>query len=417
MGSLILYIVCTFLGGVGAWLVSRFAFTFGLMDIPNERSSHEIPVPVPKGGGLGILAAFVIGSIALGIPASFWISATALALFSFLGDRIEILPKIRLLVQFIAALALLSPLLFSDSFAVHGLLSSGLSPSVSFLWLFPLSIFIVGTANFYNFMDGINGIGGITGLVGFGLLGFYALISDGDSSFVALPICMSLACLGFLPFNMPRARVFMGDVGSILLGFVFAGMVVWLAKSLLDFVCMVAFVFPFYADELSTMAVRIRDDSGRKGMSPPGATEPDGWMNRIDFRRMSRLARPHRRHIYQLLVNELRVAHWKVSMGYGLLQGVVGAGALMVKGYGLPVLFGSLGICFAGFWGFGVGVRSRVDELVPHGPHAPERFSGAMSEQEKRAPHIGRSHRIYEITGSNIGAEKIKDKPEKVERT
>jgi len=94
---------------------------------------------------------------------------------------------------------------------------------------------------------------------------------------------------------------------------------------------------------------------------------------------------------------------------------VVGTGALMVKGYGLPALLGALGICFAGFWGFGVGVR--VDDLVRHGPHAPERFSGAMSEQEKRAPHIGRSHRITEITGSNITAEKMTDELEKVERS
>ena len=67
--------------------------------------------------------------------------------------------------------------------------------------------------------------------------------------------------------------------------------------------------------------------------------------------------------------------------------------------------------------GFGAWVRSRVDELAPHGPHAPERFSAAMDGQEKRAPHIGRSHGIHEIIGSNIGAEKITDKPENVEST
>ena len=90
----------------------------------------------------------------------------------------------------------------------------------------------------------------------------------------------------------------------------------------------------------------------------------------------------------------------------------------MVKGYGLLVLFRSLGICFAGFWGFGALVRSRVDELVTHGPHGAERFSGAMGG-EKVTPRIGRLHRIHgihEIIGSDIGAEKITDKPEKVER-
>ena len=132
-----------------------------------------------KGGGIGILAAFVFGSIALGISGSFWLSATSLALVSFLGDRVDIQPKFRLLVQFIAALALFSRILFSDSFSVLCLQSSDLSPPTSVLCCLPLSIFIVGTANSYNFMDGINGIGGVTGLVGFGLLGFYAFLSGG----------------------------------------------------------------------------------------------------------------------------------------------------------------------------------------------------------------------------------------------
>ena len=143
-------------------------------------------------------------------------------------------------------------------------------------------------------MDGINGIAGITGIVGFGLLAFSAFLSGSDSSFVTLAICMSLSCLGFLPFNMPRARVFMGDVGSILLGFVFAGMVIWLSRNLLDFICLSAFLFPFYADEFTTMAVRIRDGEN--------------------------LTHPHRRHLYQLLTNEKGISHWKISVGYGLAQ-------------------------------------------------------------------------------------------------
>ena len=90
----------------------------------------------------------------------------------------------------------------------------------------------------------------------------------------------------------------MGDVGSILLGFVFAGMVVFLSGNLLDFICMAGFLFPFYADELNTMIVRLRDGEN--------------------------LTKPHRRHLYQLLANEYGIAHWKVSLGYGLFQLIVG---------------------------------------------------------------------------------------------
>ena len=107
MESLVLYIACTLLGGIGAWLISLFAFRFGLVDVPNERSSHEVSVPIPKGGGIGILAAFVFASVALGISVSFWLSAAFLALLSLKGDRVDIVPKFRLLAQFTAALVLL----------------------------------------------------------------------------------------------------------------------------------------------------------------------------------------------------------------------------------------------------------------------------------------------------------------------
>ncbi len=286
------------LSGVGAWIMGKSALKLGFVDRPNDRSSHAIPTP--KGGGIGILAAFVVSSLVLRIPLSFWLSATILALASFYGDRFPISSKVRLPIQFIAALVLVSPVLFSNSL-------SNLYPLPALCFL-PLSVFIVGTANFYNFMDGINGIAGITGVVGFWLMACFAFSSGIDSSFVSLAICMSVACLAFLPFNVPRARVFMGDVGSILLGFVFAGMVIWLAKSLIDFICLSAFLFPFYADELTSMAIRIRDGE--------------------------RLVRPHRRHLYQLLANEKGISHWKVSVGYGLLQLVAGLSILLLRHFG-----------------------------------------------------------------------------------
>jgi Fuc2NAc and GlcNAc transferase len=141
--------------------------------------------------------------------------------------------------------------------------------------------------------------------------------------------------LGFLPFNMPKARVFIGDVGSILLGFVFAGLVVLLSKSFLEFVCLVGFLFPFYADELTTEYVRLRDGEN--------------------------VLKPHRRHVYQLLANEMGVDHWKVSVGYGVLQAVVGIGALVLRGYGTLTIIFFLAVCFAGFGGFGYWLRKRSE--------------------------------------------------------
>jgi Fuc2NAc and GlcNAc transferase len=303
----VLYTTCLILGGAGAWIIGKFAPQLGLVDCPNERSSHA--VPTPKGGGIGIGAAFVLSSLVLKIPIVFWLPATILALISFYGDRFAISPKFRLPIQFIAALILVQLSAFS------------LQPSA--FSLFFLAVFIVGTANFYNFMDGINGLAGITGVVAFGLLALFSWLSGSAPSFLILAICISLSCLGFLPFNMPKAKVFMGDVGSILLGFVFAAMVVYLSKSLLDFICLSAFLFPFYADELTTIYTRLR-----------------GGEN---------LTRPHRRHLYQVLANERGVPHWKVSGGYGLLQLLIGISVLLVRPFGSIMILAFLALCFGGF--------------------------------------------------------------------
>ena len=304
MDNLVLYICCLILGGAGAWFVLRWGQALDLLDISNGRSSHA--GVVPKGSGLGILGAFFISSLILNIPASFWLSATFLALFSLLGDKVELSPKFRLSVQFIAAIIIVLPLLLSDSF-------TDLSPLTSVLCFFFLSVFIVGTANFYNFMDGINGIAGITGIIAFGLLSWFAVSEGADSQIIDLSLCVTFACVGFLPFNFPNAKVFMGDVGSILLGFVFAGMVVLISKDMLDFICYCALIFPFYADELTTMAFRLKNGEN--------------------------MLRPHRSHIYQHLANELGISHWKISIVYGFSQLIIGVSVWLIKPFGiLPVI-------------------------------------------------------------------------------
>lgn len=310
MRNLILYIICLILGGAGAWLVSGWGMTLGLLDRANERSSHE--GVVPKGGGIGILAAFFVCSIALCVPKSFWIPAVFISLISLWGDRFEISPRKRLLFQF-AAGVILSVGILQETEAAVGAYA-----------LIPVFVvFVVGTANFFNFMDGINGIAGITGMVGFGLLSWFAVVQGADPRIILLCVCICLACLGFLPFNMPMARVFMGDTGSILLGFVFAGIVVWISSSFLDFVCAAAFLFPFYADELTTMTERLKNRES--------------------------LMSAHRRHVYQVLANEGSISQWKISVGYGMLQLVVGISIILVKDIGSIAVISMLVIYFLGF--------------------------------------------------------------------
>lgn len=274
-------------GAAGAWLVASHGHIFGLLDEPNHRSSHS--KATPKGGGIGILAALVIAVLGLKLDFLVWLPAVALSLVSFYGDRLHMSAKLRLALQFACA-----------GFTVWTALPHGMTS----IWLMIFFVFfIAGTANYYNFMDGINGIAGITGLVGFGLLACYSWsLSDGIAN-----LCLSLAagCLGFLPFNMPRARVFMGDVGSILLGFVFAAIVMMLADSAASFICLASFIFPYYADELISVLIRLK--------------------------KRKNLLEPHRGHLYQLLANELKIPHWKVSVSYGVIQLVIAVGSICLE--------------------------------------------------------------------------------------
>ena len=185
-------------------------------------------------------------------------------------------------------------------------------------------------------MDGINGIAGLTGVMGFGLLAVYFYLFGGPAGLVTVAVCLSLACLGFLPFNFPKARVFMGDVGSILLGAVFGAMVYRGTNSLLDFICLASFLFPFYADELTTMFVRIKDGEN--------------------------LTRPHRRHIYQLLANEKHLPHWQVTVLYACLQLLVGLTVLALRPRGLPWVLPALAVFFAVFTAVGAYIRCSLPE-------------------------------------------------------
>ena len=154
------------LGVVGAWVISLWGPRLGVLDRPNHRSSHD--GVLPKGGGIGILAAFVFSAPLLGFPYSVWISVGILSLFSLYGDRREVPPKIRLCVQFVLAIILLVGM-----FQWQG---RGWTAYLSIPFM---AVFVTGTANYYNFMDGINGIAGITGVVGFGLVAVFAGLAGG----------------------------------------------------------------------------------------------------------------------------------------------------------------------------------------------------------------------------------------------
>jgi len=320
--NFILYFISLILGGAGGWIISRWGIGLSLMDHPNERSSHK--TVTPKGGGIGILAAFLFCSLYTKISCWLWFPALSVSLLGLFSDRFEISPQLRLIIQFIASIIAVIGI---ERLNVNGI-------NEIFLIVF-FTFYIVASANYYNFMDGINGIAGITGIVAFGLMAFYASSSESDTYLVTLPFTISIACLGFLPFNIPRARVFMGDVGSILLGFLFAVMVVNLSKRIIDFICLAAFLFPFYVDGLTTMIIRIKNSE--------------------------KLSMPHRRHLYQLYVNEYKISHWKVSAGYGFAQLLIGISILLIKDAGNIAVILALVFYFCSFSILSFSVRKKIE--------------------------------------------------------
>lgn len=216
-------------GWLGAWLVRRHALNLGLVQLPNHRSSHQ--VPTPTGGGIGI----VIGVTAAGLLAGFmgliawrWPLTLALALplaaVGFIDDRRPVPARLRLALQ---------------------LLSCGLLLVASGAWqaLGPIGFLVLLVAgvwwiNLFNFMDGIDGLAASQAIfmtLGAVLLGLFASLGSasgpggpvgvGGSSLSGLLPLASVAagCGGFLCLNWPPARVFMGDVGSTWLGFMLFG--------------------------------------------------------------------------------------------------------------------------------------------------------------------------------------------------
>ena len=262
------------------FFVAKYGLRFALIDNPNVRSSHS--KPTSRGGGVGIWIGFLLLGVFIIKDISFTLIAGTTGLIGFLEDIFTLSSKLRLLVQLIISAVIVMMVFTTSTFVASAVLFV--------FWL----IFIVGTTNFYNFMDGINGIAGLTGLVGFGLMAYLSYFVLNAHNAFLMSAVLAAGCLGFLPFNFPRALVFMGDVGSIFLGFVFASFVAKLSTSINVFLCLLMFLSTFYADAVITIYYR--------------------------WRRGENLMQAHRSHLYQYLSNELKLPHWQVSLMYAIVQ-------------------------------------------------------------------------------------------------
>ncbi|MCY1510579.1 Undecaprenyl-phosphate alpha-N-acetylglucosaminyl 1-phosphate transferase [compost metagenome] len=196
----------------------RYALGRSLMDIPNARSSHS--VPTPRGGGVAIVVSFLVALPVMSLLGVLpWMLCWALlgsglcvAVVGFLDDHGHIAARWRLLAHFGAA--------FWALYCVGGLPSVelfGLTLQLGVLGHIIAALYLVWVLNLYNFMDGIDGIASVEAIsacLGAAILYWYL----GRIELVIAPVLLAIAVAGFLFWNFPPARIFMGDAGSGFLG-------------------------------------------------------------------------------------------------------------------------------------------------------------------------------------------------------
>lgn len=200
------------------WALRHYALSRRLIDIPNARSSHV--VPTPRGGGISIVVSFLLallptaslGFIALPLTWALLGAGAGIAVLGFLDDHGHISARWRLLGHFIAAAWVLFWIGGLPPLAIAGF-------TVDLGWLGNLlaAVYLVWLLNLYNFMDGIDGIASIEAICV--CLGSALLYWLGGHELLALaPLLLAFAVAGFLYWNFPKARIFMGDAGSGFLG-------------------------------------------------------------------------------------------------------------------------------------------------------------------------------------------------------
>jgi UDP-N-acetylmuramyl pentapeptide phosphotransferase/UDP-N-acetylglucosamine-1-phosphate transferase len=262
-----------------------------VQDIPNERSLHE--QPVPRIGGVGLMAGVLAGWAVMLKSLAWWVVLPLLLLFavSLLDDMRGLRARTRLLVHFIAALILLSG---------SGMLAQNMPIALAVL------VGVVWMTNLYNFMDGADGLAGGMAFWGFTMYGIAALLRYNEIQ-AMLNFSIGAAALAFLYHNFHPAKVFMGDAGSIPLGFLAAAMGLWGWQQELWPAWFPLLVFsPFLVDATVTL--------GKRGL------------------RREKVWQAHREHYYQRLV-QLGWGHARTALFEYALMLAAGSSAMWAMYY------------------------------------------------------------------------------------
>jgi len=266
-------------------IYQRFARARQILDSPNERSSHT--QATPHGGGVALLAAFALGLLLAAFLYAAWgrsfvilsICALVLSILGVIDDLRGLSVRLRLL-----AYGMMS--LFGAAAMLHGIDSQNVIHGITLILVAAFAL--LWSLNLYNFMDGIDGIAALQTIFVCSAAAYLTWLTGHDDSYIRYCLILAAAHSGFLLWNFPPARLFMGDAGSVPTGFLLAGLATLGAvQGQLNPLCWVVLSAVFITDATWTLVWRI-------------ATGQD-------------FTQPHRLHAYQRLSRHWN-SHAKVDM-------------------------------------------------------------------------------------------------------
>jgi Fuc2NAc and GlcNAc transferase len=300
------FIIIFLLSVISLYFYSEIAIKYHLLDKPNERSSHN--ATTPRGGGIVFISLWIIAvlicyfsnNIPVRIMSSLVLPVAVLSIISFLDDYLELRQSLRLLIHLIVSLLFLC---FIDYRAV-------IPSTSSFSFLiglnFLMAIFSIWSINLFNFMDGLDGFAAIQSIFIFMITGVF-LYAKGNSNLGSLSCLLAFSVMGFLVWNWPTAKIFMGDVGSTSLGLLVVIFMLWASKlEALSPVTYIVLYLPFLFDATVTLMRRML--RGEK------------WY------------KAHNNHAYQRL-HRAGWSHRKVLLGLIGVDSILGLFVILMENY------------------------------------------------------------------------------------
>ena len=252
-----LILLLTTLSFALTYILKHYAIKRNVVDIPNARSSHTIPTP--RGGGVAFVFTFLLFLLITYIDSSdrylliLFFSSLFIAVIGFIDDLIDLSAKIRLIAHFITATFIA---IYFDGFPVLTIFD--LTVELGVIGILLSTLFCVWMLNLYNFMDGINGIAGMEGVFVSLIMALFSFVILSNIELSVMFLALSGSCLGFLVWNFPYAKIFMGDAGSSFLGFTFASLILYSSNMHPElFWCWLILLGVFIVDSTYTLLTRI----------------------------------------------------------------------------------------------------------------------------------------------------------------